>query len=119
MGNVDRVREITNSMCDKDFDLDLVEKHFTDDFQHVANGQVNDKAGYLRRGQEYRAQFESIDRPEFDELIETEDGRVVVAYTLNLHSKDGGEQKMAVMAIWTLNGDGEVTALREVDAAAG
>jgi hypothetical protein len=118
MGNVDRVREITNSMCDKDFDLDLVEKHFSDDFQHVANGQSNDKAGYLQRGKEYREQFENIDRPEFDELFETEDGRVVAAYTLNLHPKGGGDQRMAVMAIWTLDGDGNVTALREVDAAA-
>jgi hypothetical protein len=41
--------------------------------------------------------------------------RVVVAYTLNLHRRDGSEERMAVMAIWTV-ADGRVTALREVDA---
>jgi ketosteroid isomerase-like protein len=38
-----------------------------------------------------------------------------VAYTLPLHRRDGGEQRMAVMAIWSLE-DGKVAALREVDA---
>ena len=81
MSNAERVREITYRMCDKDFDLDLVVDDFTDDFRHHANGQTIDKAGYLQRGREYRDSFESIDRPEFDELIEVDD-RVVVAYTL-------------------------------------
>jgi ketosteroid isomerase-like protein len=114
MGNADQIREITYRMCDKDFDLGLVEDQFTEDFVHTANGQTADKAGYLRRGREYRESFERIDRPEFDELIEIDD-RVLVAYTLNLQRRDGGEQRMAVMAIWTLR-DGKVSALREVDA---
>jgi ketosteroid isomerase-like protein len=114
MSNADRVREITYRMADKDFDLELVDEDFTDDFQHHANGQTTDKAGYLQRGREYRESFEGIDRPQFDELIEVED-RVVVAYTLNLRRRDGGEQRLAVMAIWTLR-DGKVSALREVDA---
>jgi ketosteroid isomerase-like protein len=114
MSNADQVREITYRMCDKDFDLDLVVEDFTDDFQHHANGATTDRAGYLERGREYRESFESIDRPDFDELIEI-DNRVVVAYTLTLHLRDGGEQRMAVMAIWTLT-DGKVSALREVDA---
>jgi ketosteroid isomerase-like protein len=45
------------------------------------------------------------------------DDRVVVAYTLGLHRRDGAGERMAVMAIWTLDG-GKVTALREVDAPA-
>jgi len=113
MSNADRVREITNRMCDKDFDLDLVVEDFKDDFVHHANGGTTDKAGYLQRGHEYRESFESIDRPEFDELIEVEN-RVIVAYTLTLHPRGGGEQRLAVMAIWTLD-DGKVAALREVD----
>jgi hypothetical protein len=32
-----------------------------------------------------------------------------------LHPRGGGERRMAVMAIWTLD-DGKVAALREVDA---
>jgi hypothetical protein len=114
MSNADRVREITNRMCDKDFDLELVVEDFTDDFQHNANGSTTDKAGYLERGREYRESFESIDRPQFDELIEVDD-RVVVSYTLTLHRREGGDQRLAVMAIWTLDGD-RVSALREVDA---
>ena len=114
MSNADRVREITNRMCDKDFDLDLVVEEFSDDFEHHANGGTTDKAGYLQRGREYRESFESIDRPEFDELIEVEN-RVIVAYTLTLHRREGGDQRMAVMAIWTLE-DGKVAALSEVDA---
>jgi len=98
MSNAERVREITNRMCDKDFDLDLVVADFTDDFQHHANGQTTDKAGYLQRGRTYRESFDSIDRPEFDELIEVDD-RVVVAYTLTLHRRDGEDQRLAVMAI--------------------
>jgi hypothetical protein len=41
----------------------------------------------------------------------------VAAYTLNLHRQDGSDERMAVMAIWTVAGD-QVTA-REVDAPAG
>jgi hypothetical protein len=65
---------------------------------------------------EYREQFASIDRPQFDELFAVDD-RVVVAYTLALHGRDGSIERMAVMAIWTVV-DGKVTALREVDASA-
>jgi hypothetical protein len=75
-------------MCDRDFDLDLVESTFADDFVHHGNGATTDKAGYLARGREYREQFASIDRPEFDELFAVDD-RVVVAYTLALHRLDG------------------------------
>jgi ketosteroid isomerase-like protein len=113
---VEFVRDITFKMCDRDFDLDLVESTFTDDFVHHANGVRSDKAGYLARGREYRDQFASIDRPEFDELLAAGD-RMVVAYTLNLHRQDGSDERMAVMAIWTV-ADGQVTALREVDAPA-
>jgi ketosteroid isomerase-like protein len=110
------IRDVTFKMCDRDFDLDLVESTFADDFVHHGNGATTDKAGYLARGREYRAQYSSIDRPEFDELLAVDD-RVVAAYTLNLHRQDGSSERMAVMAIWTVD-DGKVTALREVDAAA-
>jgi ketosteroid isomerase-like protein len=103
-------------MCDRDFDLDLVESTFADDFVHHGNGATSDKAGYLTRGREYRERFDSIDRPQFDELFAVDD-RVVVAYTLALHRRDGSTERMAVMAIWTVV-DGKVTALREVDAPA-
>jgi len=42
---------------------------------------------------------------------------VVVAYTLGLHRHDGSTERMAVIAIWTVD-DGKVTELREVDAPA-
>jgi ketosteroid isomerase-like protein len=116
MDNVEFIRDVTNKMCDRDFDLDLVESTFAHDFVHHGNGATTDKAGYLARGRDYREQFESIDRPEFDELVAVDD-RVVVAYTLNLHRHDGSTERMAVMAIWTV-ADGKVTALREVDAPA-
>jgi ketosteroid isomerase-like protein len=116
LDNAELVRDFTNKMCDRDFDLDLVESTFADDFVHHANGASADKGGYLARGREYREQYESIDRPEFDELFAVDD-RVVVAYTLGLHRRDGASERMAVMAIWTLDG-GKVTALREVDAPA-
>jgi ketosteroid isomerase-like protein len=114
MDAVELIRDVTYRMCDRDFDLDLVESTFADDFVHHGNGGTTDKAGYLARGREYREQFESIDRPQFDELLAVDD-RVVVAYTLTLHRRDGGSERMAVMAIWTV-ADGKVTALREVDA---
>jgi ketosteroid isomerase-like protein len=116
MDPVEFIRDITYKMCDRDFDLDLVESTFADDFVHHGNGATTDKAGYLARGREYREQFASIDRPEFDELLAIDD-RVFVAYTLRLHRRDGGTERMAVMAIWTV-ADGKVTALREVDAPA-
>jgi hypothetical protein len=111
---VEFVRDITYKMCDRDFDLDLVESTFADDFVHHANGATTDKAGYLARGRDYRQQYAAIDRPEFDELFAVDD-RVVVAYTLRLHRQDGSTELMAVMAIWTVSGD-KVAALREVDA---
>jgi hypothetical protein len=107
---------VTFKMCDPNIDLDLVESKFSDDFVHHANGATADKAGYLARGREYREQYASIDRPEFDELFGVDD-RVVVAYTLSLHRPDGSTERMAVVAIWTV-ADGKVTALREVDAPA-
>jgi hypothetical protein len=60
---VELVRDITYKMCDRDFDLDLVQETFADDFVHHANGTTSDKAAYLARGREYRAAFSSIDRP--------------------------------------------------------
>jgi hypothetical protein len=111
---VEFVRDITYKMCDRDFDLDLVESTFADDFVHHANGATTDKAGYLARGRDYRQQYAAIDRPEFDELFAVDD-RVVVAYTLRLHRQDGSTELMAVMAIWTVSDD-KVAALREVDA---
>lgn len=116
MDTVELVRDITYKMCDRDFDLDLVQQTFADDFVHDANGATSDKAAYLARGREYRAAFSGIDRPEFDELFAVGD-RVVAAYTLQLHRRGGGTERLAVMAIWTL-ADGKVTALREVDAPA-
>lgn len=110
------IRDITVKMCDRDFDLDLVESTFADDFVHHGNGATTDKEGYLARGREYREHYARIDRPEFDKLLSVDD-RVVVAYTLNLHRQDGSSERMAVMAIWTV-ADGKVTALREVDAPA-
>ena len=116
MDTVEFIKDITYKMCDRDFDLDLVESTFADDFVHHGNGARSDKAGYLARGREYREQFASIDRPEFDELFAVDD-RVVVAYTLALHRRDESTERMAVMAIWTVRDD-EVAALREVDAPA-
>jgi ketosteroid isomerase-like protein len=116
MDQIEFIRDITYTMCDRDFDLDLVESTFANDFVHHGNGARTDKAGYLARGREYREQFASIDRPEFDELFAIDD-RVVVAYTLRLQRRDGETERMAVMAIWTV-ADGKVTALREVDAPA-
>jgi hypothetical protein len=116
MDAVEFIRDITYKMCDHDFDLDLVESTFADDFVHHGNGATTDKAGYLARGREYRGQYASIDRPEFDELFAV-DNRVVGAYTLMLHRTDGSTERMAVMAIWTV-ADGKVAALREVDAPA-
>jgi hypothetical protein len=103
-------------MCDRDFDLDLVESTFADGFVHHGNGATTDEAGYLARGREYREQFASIDRPQFDELFAVDD-RVVVAYTLALHRRAGSTERMAVMATWTV-ADGKITVLREVDAPA-
>jgi 2-polyprenyl-6-methoxyphenol hydroxylase-like FAD-dependent oxidoreductase len=117
MDPVDLIRDVTYKMCDRDFDLDLVESTFADDFVHHGNGAATDKAGYLARGRDYRERYERIDRPEFDELFAAGD-RVVTAYTLTLHQRGGDRERMAVMAIWTL-ADGKVTALREVDATAG
>ena len=117
MDKLELVRDVTYKMCDHDFDLDLVESTYADDFVHHANGATSDKAGYLARGREYREQYASIDRPEFDELFEA-DGRVVAAYTLTLHRQDGADERMAVMAVWTVGDDGMVTELREVDAPA-
>ncbi|HYY22494.1 MAG TPA: nuclear transport factor 2 family protein [Thermoleophilaceae bacterium] len=116
MDTVEFVRDLTFKMCDRDFDLELVESTYADDFVHHGNGATTDKAGYLARGREYREQYASIDRPDFDELFAADD-RVVVAYTLTLHRHDGSVERMAVMAIWTV-ADGMVTALREVDAPA-
>ena len=70
--------------------------------EHLTQAQL---AGYTRR----------ILEP--DELLDVDD-RVVTAYTLNLHRRDGTTERMAVMAIWTVSSDGKVTALREVDAPA-
>jgi hypothetical protein len=47
-------------------------------------------------------------RPLHHELLAVDD-RVVIAYTLNLHRRDGSQVRMAVMAIWTV-ADGPVTA---------
>jgi 2-polyprenyl-6-methoxyphenol hydroxylase-like FAD-dependent oxidoreductase len=114
--SVDFIRDITNKMCDRDFDLDLVESTYADDFVHHGNGATTDKAGYLARGREYRERYERIDRPEFDQLFAAGD-RVVAAYTLRLRRRDRSTERMAVIAIWTVT-DGKVTALREVDAPA-
>ena len=116
MDSVDFIRDITYKMCDRDFDLGLVEETYADDFVHHGNGGTTDKAGYLARGREYRERYESIDRPEFDELFADGD-RVVSAYTLTHHPHGGATERMAVMAIWTVS-DGKGTALREVDATA-
>jgi hypothetical protein len=114
MDPVEFVRDLTFRMCDRNFDLDLVESTFADDFVHHANGSTTDKAGYVARGREYRELYASIDRPRFDDLFAVDD-RVVVAYTLELHRRDGATDRLAVIAIWTV-ADGMVTALREVDA---
>jgi hypothetical protein len=69
MDKLELVSDVTYRMCDHDLDLDLVESTYADDFVHHANGATSDKAGYLARGREYREQYASIDRPEFDELF--------------------------------------------------
>jgi ketosteroid isomerase-like protein len=117
MAATDFVRDIVQKMCDHDFDLDLVESTFTDDFVYHVNGVQTDKAGYLARGRDYRKRYATIDRPEFDELFAAGD-RVVTAYTLTMHRRDGSDERMAVLAIWTA-ADGKVQALREVDGPAG
>jgi hypothetical protein len=117
MDKLEFIKDITYKMCDHDFDLDLVETTYADNFVHHANGAMTDKSGYLARGREYREQYASIDRPEFDVLFEADD-RVVAAYTLRLHRKDGSSERLAVMAVWTVGDDGKVNALREVDAPA-
>jgi hypothetical protein len=95
---VEFIRDITFKMCDPDFDLDLVESTYSDDFVHHGNGAKTDTAGYLARGRQYREQYASIDRPEFDELFAVDD-RVVAAYTPRLHRHDGSTERMAVMAM--------------------
>ena len=114
MDNVAFIKDLTDQMCDKDFDLDLVERTFAPGFLHHSNGTTYDKAAYLERGRAYRSLYEHIDRPEFDELFAVGDNRVVVAYTLTLTANGGTKQQAAVMAIWTLEGE-TVTELREVD----
>jgi hypothetical protein len=99
MDNVAYVQEITGRMADRDFDLDLVESDFTDDFVHHANGVTADKATYLARGRSYRERYERIHRPAFEVL-----------------ERGGNTDRIAVMALWTIR-DGKVAALREVDAA--
>ena len=92
MDAVEFIRDVTYKMCDRDFDLDLVESTFADDFVHHGNGATTDRAGYLARGREYREQFASIDRPQFGELFAVDD-RVVAAYTLALHRRDGSTER--------------------------
>jgi ketosteroid isomerase-like protein len=114
MDNVEYVRDITDRMADRDFDLDLVQREFADDFVHHANGVTADKATYLRRGQAYRERYVRIDRPTFDELVAVGADRVLAAYTLQLTEHGGQTDRVAVMALWTIR-DGKVAALREVD----
>jgi hypothetical protein len=66
MEKLEFVKNVTYKMCDRDFDLDLVESTYSEDCVHHANGASTDKAGYLARGRDYRDQFGSIDRPELD-----------------------------------------------------
>jgi hypothetical protein len=54
LDTVEFVRDLTFKMCDRDFDLDLVESTYADDFVHHGNGATTDKAGYLARGRECR-----------------------------------------------------------------
>jgi hypothetical protein len=42
MDPVEFVRDLTFRMCDRNFDLDLVESTFADDFVHHANGSTTD-----------------------------------------------------------------------------
>ena len=107
------IRDVTNKMCDRDFDwtrgVDVADDSSitaTDD-----HGQAD-----LARGREYREQFAGITARSSTSFAV--DDRVVVAYTLDLHRRDGTAERMAVMAIWTV-ADGKVTALREVDAPRG
>jgi hypothetical protein len=116
MDNVAYIQEITGRMADRDFDLELVEKDFADDFVHHANGVQADKATYLERGRSYRERYEHIERPDFDVLEPVGDDRVLAAYTLALTESGGRTDRIAVMALWTIR-DGKVAALREVDAA--
>ena len=102
-------------MADRDFDLDLVESDFADDFVHHANGVTADRATYLERGRSYRERYEHIDRPTFDELEPVGDDWVLVAYTLRLTERGGRTDRVAVMALWTIRDD-KVVELREVDA---
>ena len=69
MDKLELVRDVTYRMCDRDFDLDLVESTYADDFVHHTNGRLRTTPVTSRAGREYREQYASIDRPEFDELF--------------------------------------------------
>lgn len=116
MDAVEFIRDVTYKMCDRDSTWTWSSRRSRTTSSITGTARRRTKAGYLARGREYREQFASIDRPQFGELFAVDD-RVVAAYTLALHRRDGSTERMAVMATWTV-ADGKITALREVDAPA-
>jgi ketosteroid isomerase-like protein len=113
MGKVDLVKEITGQFAKNADDRAVLDKYFSPDFVHWADGKRSDLQGYAARLASYRASYERFTIPTWDEAFEAGD-KVVVAYTLEASRKAGGVERIPVMAIWSVQG-GKVTSLREVE----
>lgn len=114
MNNLETVKKITKAFLVNHQDIQAVNKYFAPNFQHTVNGVTSDVNGYKMHLTKYARKYKNFRVPKWSEALEVGD-KVVVAYTLIGERKEGGEDKIAVMAIWQL-GEGKVIALREVDA---
>jgi hypothetical protein len=115
MGNVDRVREITERFAENRDDREILRQAFAPDFVHWANGRRSDLEAYAAHLAGYRERYDGFRVPAWDELFEAGDGRVVASYVLEARTKSGSVERIPVMAIWRFNRDGKVASLREVD----
>lgn len=113
MGNVELVKEITGQFAKNAEARSVLDKYFSPNFVHWANGKRSDLQGYAARLADYREVYKDFTIPKWDEAFEAGD-RVVVAYTLDANKKDGGVEHIPVIAIWNVEG-GKVTSLREVE----
>ena len=113
MSNLDLVKEITARFEKNTHDQAVLEKYFSPDFVHWANGKRSDLQGYSAHLARYEREYKGFTIPTWDEGFEAGD-KVVVAYTLEATRKDGGVERIPVMAIWRIQ-DGKVISLREVD----
>jgi hypothetical protein len=113
VGNVDLVKEITGQFAKNTDDRPVLDKYFSPDFVHWANGKRSDLQGYAAHLGGYRGAYEGFTVPAWDEAFEAGD-KVVVAYTLEAKKKGGGVDKIPVMAVWRIQ-SGKVVSLREVD----